>query len=171
MNQKSKILTELKNENEILLRKKSLKLNNYCPELSDDDLNIKQMIESKIDFNSMIIQERNQEIEEIFRDVLCIKEIFADLNKMVEVQHEQITNLESNVEKTEIQVKNAVEQITKAKNYYDSFSSTKNKFILFSVLGIAINAPIALFFGLKVASISSAGAIGLSAVSSLITKK
>ena len=172
MENKSAVLTELKNENVILLKNKLL---NNCDnvQMSSDSLDSEELnkLFNKIEMNSSIIHERNEEIEEIFRDVLCIKDIFEELNKMANLQREEITKIEDNLEKTEIKIENAIVQISKSQKYYNSITSTKNKFVLLGALGLAINIPVALFFGLKVASVSSVGAIGLSALSSLITKK
>lgn len=168
---KTKLLTELKSENELLLSKK-IANNNFSNLRDTTKENYSQIINYKnmIELNSSIIQERNEEIEEIFRDVLCIKDIFAELNNMVVKQDEPIKEVEKNIELIEKKVEQGVQNLTSASYNYNLFSSTRNKFILLSALGIAINAPVAIFFGLKVATVSSVGAVGLSAITSLITK-
>lgn len=137
-----------------------------------EDENIKrEILFSKIDFNQNIIEERNEEIEQIYKDILDINEIFKDLNKYVIEQSEPIHQLENDIIETVKKTEDGLIQLQKANEYHKSWISRRNKLILMSIAGLSINVPITILFGLKAGAISGLSTIGLSAISNLISKK
>jgi len=144
--------------------------NNTCS--IDETIFIKRnVLKNKIEFNESIIQERNEEIEQIFKDVQDINEIFKDLNKLVSEQSEPIVLLENNIDSTVKNTEKAVEALKIAESYHKSWFSKKNKVILLSIAGLSINAPVTVLFGIKAGIISGLSTVGLSALSALFTQK
>ena len=128
------------------------------------------LLKNKVEFNEAIIQERNEEIEKIFKDVQDINEIFKDLNKLVLEQSEPITVVEENIDSTVKNTEKAVQALKVAESYQNNWFSTKNKFILMGIAGLSINTPVAVLFGVKIGVISGLSTIGLSALSTLFIK-
>lgn len=126
-----------------------------------------QLLKDKVEFNEGMIQERNEEIEQIYKDVLDINEIFKDLNKLVLEQEEPICQVETNIVSSVKTTENGVNLLKQAESYQSKWFSKKNKFILMSIAGLSINAPVAAFFGFKAGIISGLSTIGISAITSL----
>lgn len=135
----------------------------------NEEMRKKQII-SQLELNETIIKERNEEIEQIYKEVLVINDIFKDLNKLVAEQTEPIYKIEEQIDKTLKQTENGVENLKKAEKYYSSWLSRRNKLILLSIAGLTINVPITLTFGLKAGVISGISTIGISAITSLFNK-
>jgi syntaxin 7 len=143
---------------------------------SDEDLNqdsfIKQQIlKNQVEFNEGLIQERKEEIEQIYKDVFEINGIFKDLNNLVLEQGEPIVHIETNIESTAKQTEKSIKLLNDANAYHKSWLSKKNKFLLMGIAGLSINAPITILFGIKAGLISGASTIGLSAISALFTSR
>lgn len=125
---------------------------------------------AQVELNKNLINERNQEIEQINKNVLMINEIFKDLNNLVDSQACPIVNIEKNMEKSveycekQLEILKQIEQNQKS-------SQLKQKFLLLGTLGLIANAPVTLLLGLKVGLLSSIGTIGLSAVTTYFIKK
>ena len=137
----------------------------------EEDLCVRRRIlKNKIEFNEAIIQERNEEIEQIFKDVQDINEIFRDLNKLVLEQSEPIIVLEENIDSSVKSTEKGVDALKIAESYHKSWFSKRNKFILMGIAGLSINAPVTILFGLKAGVISGLSTIGLSVLSTIFTK-
>lgn len=134
-----------------------------------NEINREQLI-SQLEFNETIIEERNEEIEKIYKEVLVINDIFKDLNKLTIEQTEPISKLEEKIDETLKKTQDGTENIKKAEKYYSSWLSRRNKLILMGIAGLSINVPITLTLGLKAGAISSLSTIGLTAISSLFSK-
>jgi len=134
-----------------------------------NEINREQLI-SQLEFNETIIEERYEEIEKIYKEVLVINDIFKDLNKLTIEQTEPISKLEEKIDETLKKTQDGAENIKKAEKYYSSWLSRRNKLILMGIAGLSINVPITLTLGLKAGAISSLSTIGLTAISSLFTK-
>lgn len=126
-----------------------------------------QILKDKVEFNEGIIQERSEEIEQIYKDVIDINEIFKDLNKLVLEQGEPISQLETNIDSVVLTTKAGVEFLKQAEVYHSKWFSKRNKFILMSIVGLSINAPVTVFFGIKAGIISGLSTVGISAITSL----
>lgn len=136
----------------------------------DEHLIKQEQFLSQLEFNENIIYERNEEIQQIYQDVLDITEIFKDLNKIVHEQSEPIVKLEKQMDSIVDTTKNAVKHLKIANEYQTSWFSKRNKIILMSIAGLSINIPITLTLGLKAGAISGLSTIGLSAFTSLFSK-
>lgn len=132
----------------------------------DDDI-YKMQILNKLNNNEILILEREEDIKQIYNDVLCVKDIFTDLRNMVVEQNSPITQIETNIEKSVEKTKDAVEIIIQAEQYNGKWLNKKTKFILLSIAGLTINAPITIAFGVKAGIISGLSTIGISAITSL----
>jgi hypothetical protein len=141
----------------------------YSPtQFADEDSFMKQIVfKNQIEFNEGIIQERHVEIEKIYKDVLCINEIFKDLNKIVLEQGESIIEMESNVDSTIKATESGIVLLKQAESYQNKWFSKRNKFILLGMVGLSINAPVAVYFGAKAGIISGLSTLGLSAITSI----
>ncbi len=126
-----------------------------------------QLLKDKVEFNEGIIQERNEEIEKIYKDVHDINEIFKDLNKIVLEQGEPIYQLETNINSSAKIVESGVQSLKEADKSHSKWLSKRNKFILMSIAGLSINAPLTVFFGVKAGIISGLSTIGISAITSI----
>ena len=131
----------------------------------------REQLHSLLEFNETIIQERNEEIQKIHKEVLDINEIFKDLNKLVNEQNSPINTLEGNISKSVEDVKESVNLLHKANEYHSSWMSNRNKLILMSIAGLSVNVPITVFLGLKAGVISGISTIGLSALTTLFSRK
>jgi hypothetical protein len=135
----------------------------------EKEVHRKQLI-SHLEFKENIIQERNEQIEELFKDVLIINDIFKDLNKIVAEQSEPISQIEKQMDETLKMTQSGVENLKKANEYNSSWLNKRNKLILMGIAGLSINIPITLTLGLKAGVISGLSTVGLSAISSLFGK-
>lgn len=148
------------------------KLLNEIDDLDNNEIFSQQeMMLSKLEYNKNIIKENNEDIQKIYQDVLDINRIFKDLNKLVNEQTEPIEQLEIQLNTTLKKTKDGVKQLEIADKMHSSWLSKKNKIILLSIAGLSINVPIAVFLGLKAGAISGLSTIGLSAISTLFSKK
>ena len=144
--------------------------------ISNDNDNISQNIlqyhqlKNKLEFNQHIIQERHEEIQQIYTDVMNIHEIFTDLDKLVNEHNERINQFENNIDDTVKYTKDSVIQIQKANDYHKSWFSRRNSLILMSIAGLAVNVPVTILFGLKAGIVSGISTIGLSTISTLFIK-
>jgi t-SNARE complex subunit (syntaxin) len=137
-------------------------------QLSDSDSFIQcQLLKDNVEFNEGIIQERNEAIEQIYKDVIDINEIFKDLNKLVQEQEEPIYQLETNINSSVKTTESAIKSLKQAEAYHSKWFSKRNKFILMSIAGLSINAPVTVFFGIKAGIISGLSTVGISALTSL----
>jgi len=130
----------------------------------------REQLKSQLELNENIIRERNEKIEELFKDVIIINDIFKDLNKLVVEQSEPIAKIELQIDETIQKTHDRVENLKKAEKYHKSWLSQKNKLILMGIAGLTINVPITLTLGLKAGAISGLSTIGLSAITSLFSK-
>jgi hypothetical protein len=173
----TEILENMLNEesdNEYICDTKSNELLNVL--LSEDEeleqkMFLQQQLRDKLEFNQNIIEERNEEIQQIYKDVLDINEIFKDLNQLVISQAEPINQLENQIDETVKNTENGITNLQKANEYHKSWFSRRNKLILMSIAGLSVNVPITILFGLKAGAISGLSTIGLSAITSLFSKK
>lgn len=127
-------------------------------------------VQEQININESIINERNNEIKKIHQDIIHINEIYHDLNKLIAEQNNDIILLEQNIIDSKKKVEQGTNELYKAEKYYNSWFSNKQKFILLSIAGITINAPITMLFGVKAGVVSGLSTIGLSAMNSLFSK-
>lgn len=151
--------------------KHNSEIDRLLKEDSEENLFRQEQFKSQLEFNESIIQERNEEIEEIYKEVLEINEIFKDLNKLVHEQSEPINELEKNIDSTVEKTQNGVEQLKKAEIYHNALMSKRNKLILMSLVGLSINIPVTLTLGLKAGAISGLSTVGLGAITSLFSNK
>jgi t-SNARE complex subunit (syntaxin) len=114
-----------------------------------DQISGQELFKNKIEFNEMLIKERNEEIEQIVKDIDDLHSIFKELNQMVSEQTSPIAQIETNscsaLEKTE----KSIELLKSAETYQTKFFSKTNKLILATVIGLSISSPIAIMFGMK----------------------
>jgi hypothetical protein len=126
------------------------------------------ILQNKIEFNDKMIEERNEEIKNILRDIQDINEIFKDLNKLSIQQFESINILENNVDSTVKLTEETIKTLKIAESYHRSWISKKNKFILFGIAGLSISTPLGIVLGAKIGICSGLSTIGLSALGSII---
>jgi len=103
-------------------------------------------IESELEFNNAIIEERETGIAEIQAQIGEVNEIFQDLAILVNEQGQMIDDIESNIVSTAAKTKTAQKELTKADR---NQKSARNKmFCLLMVFAIVITIIfIALFAG------------------------
>lgn len=100
------------------------------------------------------IKERNDEIEKLVQDLSDLHEIYQDFNAIVYQQSEPIQQIADNVQVTEVQVEKANVELTQAREYQKSYL---RKGLILTTLGIAaINIPVGIFLGLKIACATTA---------------
>jgi len=124
-------------------------------------------IQSHVEYNEMIINEREENINKISNDILMINEIMKDLNKIVCIQSEPINQIEEQINDTLIKTNDSVKLLELANSYHEKSSYRKLKLLGLSLVGIAINTPVTIIFGLKVGLISSLSIIGVSSIATL----
>jgi predicted HTH domain antitoxin len=113
-------------------------------EILDNILNeeIEEKINTKIEFNQCIIEERNEEIKKICQDLQDINEIFKYLNKLVHEQTNPIKEIETQIDETVNKTEKGIVSLKKANELHNMWLSQKNKFMLMSIAGLTINIPI-----------------------------
>jgi hypothetical protein len=171
---KNTSLSKLSKYNEIQIQHDGQDIDNLCDNSSNNDqlqnmLKWKQLKE-KIEFNQNIIEERNEEIQQIHKDILDISDIFKELDKLINEQNKPINQLENQIDETINKTKDGIIQIQKANEYHKSWFSKRNKIILMSIAGLSVNIPVTVLFGLKAGAISGISTFGLSAISLLFNK-
>ena len=124
-------------------------------------------IQSQVEYNEMIINEREENINKISNDILMINEIMKDLNKIVCIQSEPINQIEEQINNTLTKTNNSVKLLEQANSYHEKSSYRKLKLLGLGLVGIAINTPVTIIFGLKVGLISSLSTIGISSIATL----
>lgn len=137
----------------------------------EEDILKREQIKDKLDFNQSIIEERNDDIQKIYKDILDINEIFKDLDKIVNEQSEPIEQIEKQFDLTIKKTNDGIYQLQKANEYHKSWLSKRNKIILMSIAGLSINVPITVLFGLKAGVISGLSTVGFSAITTLFNNK
>lgn len=131
--------------------------------------NIEDIEESnKTKINFEIIEEKNEEIKKITKDIEMINEIFRNLDSMIESQSESIVELDKNVSIALESTEKSVEILTETQSLNNNTSNKKLKFLGLGLIGLAINAPITLAFGLKIGLISGLSTLGVTSVATLI---
>jgi len=99
-----------------------------------------KQLENEQKFNELLIQDRENDIRAIERDMVEVSEIFTDLSKLVIDQGGLIDNIESNVEVAHVQVETGVVELKKASEYQKS-SRTKLcvlALIILIIVGIVV---------------------------------
>ncbi|KNC48566.1 syntaxin [Thecamonas trahens ATCC 50062] len=74
-------------------------------------------LDSTIEFNEVLIAEREHDIAEIEATISDVNEIFRDLSTLVNEQGEQLHDIEHHIENTVAHTDGAVKELTKADNY------------------------------------------------------
>ena len=101
-----------------------------------------RQVDSQIEFNDALIEEREQGIVEIQHQIGEVNEIFQDLALLVNEQGEMIEDIESNIVRTGQHTSAAVKELKKADK---SHKNLRNKFCFMFVI-IAIIIGVLLFF-------------------------
>jgi hypothetical protein len=73
--------------------------------------------EEHVAYNESIIQEREQDILEIERNIVQVNEIFRDLGTIVNEQQYLLDNIETNVGNTVVNMENATHELRTANKY------------------------------------------------------
>lgn len=145
------------------------KINLLLIENSDSEDETQKQIITQLNLNESIIQERNEEIQKIYKDVIDINEIFKDLNKLIVEQSEPINKIEEQCIKAVQQTEKGIEELKQAETYHNKWFSKRNKIILLSIAGLSINVPITIALGVKAGIISGLTTVSFSALTSLFT--
>lgn len=69
----------------------------------------------EIDFQDMLIKERNKEIRQINQEMREVNELFVTVSDLVNQQGEIVDNIEKNITKAKIHVKESIKEIEYAK--------------------------------------------------------
>ncbi|KAI9017754.1 t-SNARE [Gaertneriomyces semiglobifer] len=77
-------------------------------------------LDSEIQFNETLIQEREQDLVGIEQSIQEVNEIFRDLGTLVHEQGYMLDNIESNVQSVEINMENATSELRVADRYQRS---------------------------------------------------
>ena len=101
-----------------------------------------QQLDSQIEFNDALIEEREQGIVEIQHQIGEVNEIFQDLALLVNEQGEMIEDIESNIVRTGQHTSAAVTELKKADK---SHKNLRNKFCFMFVV-VAFIIAVLLFF-------------------------
>ena len=101
-----------------------------------------QQLDSQIEFNDALIEEREQGIVEIQHQIGEVNEIFQDLALLVNEQGEMIEDIESNIVRTGQHTSAAVTELKKADK---SHKNLRNKFCFMFVV-VAVIIAVLLFF-------------------------
>lgn len=94
-------------------------------------------LDNAIEYNSNMIRERDQDLADIQDEILEVNEIFQDLAVLVNEQGGMIEDIEANIVKTNVQVKQGHEQLKQAEKSQKS-SRTKICCMLFFVIVVLI---------------------------------
>ena len=84
------------------------------------------------------LEQRNREFQELEKSMLALHEIFNSINILVSEQGVVIENIADNVNRTEVHVEYANEQLTQAVEYQSSARKKKIILAIICVLIIAI---------------------------------
>ncbi|KYR00190.1 syntaxin 7 [Tieghemostelium lacteum] len=107
-----------------------------------------QQIEAEREYHNSIIQERDEDIKQIEQSIYQINEIFIDLSQLVGEQGVMLNNIESNLESTYLNTKEANVQLNQASKHQQS-SRNKMCWLALILLIVAAVLGIILFFSLR----------------------
>lgn len=106
----------------------------------------KQLLNSTIQNNKLLIEENNIEIEEISRDVKDLNLIFQDLSILILEQGEQLNTISDNIESVVENTNNANIELEKIVE-----NKTNKKYIIFGmILGCGFGGPTGIILGGKI---------------------
>lgn len=102
-----------------------------------------------ISVDESIVKERGEEIEKLHKDIIELNQTFREFNEYIIQQSDDIQTIATNIETTQYDVNIGNKEIIKAEEYQSSL--IKKKLIITTLAITAINVPVGLFFGAKVA--------------------
>ncbi|KAJ5070174.1 t-snare domain-containing protein [Anaeramoeba ignava] len=111
-----------------------------------EELRQQQMFTEEVQFHNEIIKERDEQIQEIEQTINEVNEMFMDLAKTVQVQGIQIITIDENIDKTEMNTEEAVEELHKASRFQQA-ARKKSCWLLCCIVVAAI--IIAVVLGVK----------------------
>lgn len=94
----------------------------------------RQRVEQQLEFNTAMLDEREEGIQDIAQQIGEVNEIFTDLATLVNEQGTMIEDIESNIVDTRAHTEGAEEQLIKAAKSQKSF---RNKTMCFCILLLA----------------------------------
>tara|TARA_Y100000389_G_C17075820_1_gene324242 strand:+ start:158 stop:427 length:270 start_codon:yes stop_codon:yes gene_type:complete len=71
-------------------------------------------VDSTIEINQQIIDERNKEMEQISKDVEAVNQIYKDLAILIEEQGYHLNTIADNIESSLVETQGAVKELEKA---------------------------------------------------------
>jgi syntaxin 7 len=104
-----------------------------------------QLQDSEVQFNSLLIESRDTELQEIQESMLQVNEIFRDLGTLVNEQSYLLDNIESHVDSVAVSVENANGELRSAAKYQASRNSWKCWIFLFLLVIVLILALVIYF--------------------------
>jgi methyl-accepting chemotaxis protein len=110
-----------------------------------------------------VTDEKNEQINQISRDVSDIKEITLSIHKMLETQGEQLNTIESQVDNANDNLKKADQHLTEAIGY-NSGPNIKKRTTGGSIGGLGIGFILGGPVGAAIGAVVGAGCGGLSAI-------
>jgi ABC-type dipeptide/oligopeptide/nickel transport system permease component len=93
---------------------------------------------------AQLIEQRDEELVEIERDISDINSIMRDINDLVHQQGEQLDDIDTAVEQTVYHTEVAVEELQQAYTYYKHGVSLTT-----CIIGLVIGGPVGLACGVK----------------------
>ncbi|KAJ1955471.1 hypothetical protein IWQ62_005521 [Dispira parvispora] len=103
-----------------------------------------QVLDNEIEFNEMLIAEREHEIYEIEQGITELNEVFRDLGTIVNEQQSLLDNIESNVSSMAINVRHAGEELITANRHQKKSRRTMCFLLLLLVAIVCIVLLVAL---------------------------
>ncbi|XP_069127996.1 syntaxin-7-like isoform X2 [Argopecten irradians] len=97
----------------------------------------RQILQMEEDVDLEMLQEREDSIKKLERDIVDVNQIFKDLGMLVHEQGEMLDSIEANVESAQIRVEEGTQQLSKARDYQHK-SRRKKCIILIIVLVVVI---------------------------------
>ncbi|XP_060072605.1 syntaxin-7-like isoform X1 [Ylistrum balloti] len=110
----------------------------------------RQILQMEEDVDLEMLQEREDSIKKLERDIVDVNQIFKDLGMLVHEQGEMLDSIEANVESAQIRVEEGTQQLSKARDYQSKARRKKCICIVILLVVLAVIAIIiAIYFSQK----------------------
>ncbi|XP_029845995.2 syntaxin-12 [Ixodes scapularis] len=104
-----------------------------------------QHLVADLDYENALLAERERRMRQIETDMLDCNQIFKDLATLVHEQGETINSIEGNIESTQINTSQAVDQLRSAAQYQKKYRKKACCLLTLAVIGIAALALVIYF--------------------------
>ncbi|XP_021345257.1 syntaxin-7-like isoform X2 [Mizuhopecten yessoensis] len=109
----------------------------------------RQILQTEEDVDLEMLQEREDSIKKLERDIVDVNQIFKDLGMLVHEQGEMLDSIEANVESAQIRVEEGTQQLSKARDYQ---GKARRKKCICVIILLVVLAVIGIILGITLSN-------------------